>query len=77
VNGWLQQERQDAIQLVHMNDAQLALPSSLNLLNDLVTQANNAYTGLNNPSTGQLQSGISQVYLNVQRLATFAVKPYK
>jgi hypothetical protein len=77
VNGWLQQERQDAIQLVHMNDAQLALPSSLSLLNDMVTQANNAYMGLNNPSTGQLQSGISQVYLNVQRLATFAVKPYK
>jgi len=77
VNGWLQQERQDAIQLVHMNDAQLALPSSLNLLNDLVTQANNAYTGLTNPSTGQVQSGISQVHLNVERLATFAVKPYK
>ena len=77
VNGWLGQLRQDAIQLVHMSSAQLALPSSLEKLNDMVTQANNAYMGFNNPSTGQQQIGVSQIYRDVQLLATFDVKPYK
>ncbi|MFL5690703.1 MAG: protein kinase domain-containing protein [Ktedonobacteraceae bacterium] len=77
VTGWLQQLRQDAIQLVHMSDAQLALQSSLEKLNDMVTQANNAYMGRNDPSTGQQQIGVSQIYRDVQLMATFEIKPYK
>ncbi|GAC1349590.1 MAG: hypothetical protein NVS4B7_09330 [Ktedonobacteraceae bacterium] len=77
VSGWLGQVRLTAVQLVHMNAGQLALPSSLVLLNELVTQANNAYMGRNGPSIGQLQKGVSQLYQDVQRLATFEVKPYK
>jgi eukaryotic-like serine/threonine-protein kinase len=77
VTGWLQQLRQDAVQLVHMSDAQLALQSSLEKLNDMVTQANNAYMGRNDPSTGQQQIGVSQIYRNVQLMATFEIKPYK
>ena len=77
VTGWLEQLRQDAVQLVHMSDAQLALQSSLEKLNDMVTQANNAYMGRNDPSTGQQQIGISQIYRDIQLMATFDIKPYK
>jgi len=76
-NGWLGQLRHDAIQLVHMSNAQLAQPSSLALLNDMVTQADNAYKGRNDSATGQQQIGVSQIYRLVQLLATFEVKPYK
>jgi serine/threonine protein kinase len=77
VNGWLGQLRHDAIQLARMKDAQLALPSSLALLNDMVTQSTNAYQGRNNPATGQQQIGVAQIYRLVQLLAAFEVKPYK
>jgi hypothetical protein len=77
VNSWLEQLHQDAVELVHMSDAQLALPSSLQKLNDMVIQANNAYMGRTDPSTGQQQIGVSQIYRDVQLLATFDVKPYK
>ena len=77
VDGWLAQLHQDAIQLVHMSNAQLALASTLEKLNDMVTQANNAYMGLTNPSTGLQQIGVTQIYRDVQLLATFEVKPYK
>jgi hypothetical protein len=77
VNGWLGQVRQDAIQLVNMSNDQLASQSTLSKLNDMVTQANNAYMGLTNPSTNQLQVGVSQIYRDIQLLATFDVKPYK
>ena len=77
VNGWLAQLHQDAVQLVHMSDAQLALSSTLSTLNDMVTQANNAYMGRTDPSTSQQQIGVTQIYRDVQLLATFDVKPYK
>jgi hypothetical protein len=77
VNAWLEQMRQDAVQLAHMSDAQLARPASLALLNDIVTQANNAYDGQTNPSTGQQLIGVTQIYQLVQQLATFEVKNYK
>lgn len=76
-NGWLGQLRHDAVQLAHMNNTQLALPSSLALLNDMVTLSNSAFNGRNDPSTGQKQIGIIQIYRLVQLLATFEVKPYK
>jgi hypothetical protein len=59
-----------------MSAAQLAQPSSLEKLNDMVTQANSIYMGLTNPSTGQQEIGVTQIYRDVQLLATFAVKPY-
>lgn len=76
-NGWLGQLRQDAIQLVHMSNNQLALGSTLSKLNDMVTLANNAYMGLTDPATGQLKIGVTQIYRDVQLLASFDVKPYK
>lgn len=77
VNGWLRQVRSDAIQLVQMDNAHLALSSSLALLNDMAAQARNAYMGRNGPSAGQVQQGMAQIYVNAQRLATFSVTAYK
>jgi len=65
-----------ALQLVGMSDAQLALPSSLDLLNDMAVQANNAYMGHTDPSGG-MQMGVTQIYQDIQKLASFTVKPYK
>lgn len=67
---------QDAKQLFVLTDAQLLLPSSLATLDDLATQAQYAYTGQPNPSTGTTQGGSLWIYNNFQRLATFDVEQY-
>ncbi len=67
---------QDAKQLVRMTNAQLLQPSTLVVLDNAATQAQYAYTGQPNPSTGTSQSGALWIYNNLQRLATFEVAPY-
>ncbi len=66
----------DAKQLSGMRSIQLLHPSTLSILNDLVTQAQNAYTGQLNPSTGQSGGGAIWIYGNLQRLATFDIRQY-
>jgi hypothetical protein len=66
----------DAKQLSGMTSIQLLQPSSLSLLDDLVTQAQYAYTGQLNPTTGQSEGGAIWIYGNLQRLANFDIKPY-
>ncbi len=66
----------DAKQLVNLNDTQLLQPSSLSILDNLVTQAQDAYTGQFNLSNGQSEGGAIWIYGNLQRLASFDVKPY-
>lgn len=66
----------DAKQLSGMTSIQLLQPSSLSILDDLVNQAQNAYTGQLNPSTGQSEGGAIWIYGNLQRLANFDIKPY-
>jgi eukaryotic-like serine/threonine-protein kinase len=72
----LMQVYQDAKQLVNMTDAQLLQKSALALLDDMATQAQYAYTGQPNPSTGTSQGGALWIYANLQRLATFVVAPF-
>ena len=76
VKNSLMQVRQDALQLVHMSDQQLAQPSAQALVGDMALQARNAYAGQPDPVTGNTQGGVLWVYNNVQRLATFEVTPY-
>jgi hypothetical protein len=59
-----------------MTDAQLLKSSSLAILDDMATQAQYAYTGQSDPSTGISQGGARWIYDNLQRLATFEVAPY-
>jgi len=66
----------DAKQLVNLHATQLLQPSSLSILDNLVTQAQDAYTGQFNLSNGQSEGGAIWIYGNLQRLASFDVKPY-
>lgn len=72
----LGQARHDATQLANMSDNQLAQPATLSLLNDLVTAMTTAYQGKVNPTTNQAQNGMSQLYPDVQKLATLRVASY-
>lgn len=71
-----EQVRQDAKQLLNMSDSQLLGARALTILNDLATQAQNAYTGQLDPSTGQSDGGALWIYGNLQRLATFDFRQY-
>jgi DNA-binding XRE family transcriptional regulator len=53
VGFWLTNVRQDAIQLIRMDDAHLAQPSTLALLRDLATQAQHAFIGSTLGQSGQ------------------------
>lgn len=74
--SWLNKVRQDAIQLVKLSFSQLAQPSSLPILDDMATQALNAFSGRENPSTGTIEGGVIQVHYTIQHLATLNIKSY-
>ena len=76
VQAKLEQVRTDAKQLLNVDTAQLASSSTLSIVNDMVTQASNAYSGWIDPATGKLQEGVEQIHNVIQQLATFDVKPY-
>jgi hypothetical protein len=76
VRRLLEQVQQESRQLLGMNNAQLFQTSSLSLLNDVATQLQNAYTGQLDPATGQSNGGALWIYGNLQRLATFDVRPF-
>jgi serine/threonine protein kinase len=74
---WLEQVHRDTVQLVKMSNTQLLQSSTLSILDDMVTQALYAFVGRIDPATGQLQEGVVQVHYDIQRLATFDIKPYQ
>ncbi|MBV9228670.1 MAG: hypothetical protein JOZ18_05085 [Chloroflexi bacterium] len=73
VNALLQGVRQDARRLVMMTDAQLLQPSSLSILDDMVKQAQDAFVGQFDPTTGEIENGVTQIHYAIQRLATLDV----
>ncbi len=70
---WLQQVRADAKQLIQMNATQLSQPSTLNMLNDLLSNATYAYIGQLNPRTNQVVPGVLEAHYDVQRLGTLTI----
>ena len=74
VNTWLQAVRTDALQLYHMTNDQLLGDAGRTLLDDLATQANNAFVGQINPFTHQVKEGVVQIHYKIQRLATFDIR---
>lgn len=74
--GVLEQVHQDAKQVLSMSDAQLLQSTALSILDDLATQAQDAYSGQINQSTGQSEGGALWTYDHLQRLATFDVQQY-
>ncbi len=73
VQVWLAAVRTDAVQLIHMPADQLVQPGTVPIFNDMFAQANNAFIGRTDPHTGQVKEGVSQIYYNIQRLATFDI----
>lgn len=71
VNAWDQAIRTDALKLLQMNDAQLS--TSLSLLDEVATLANNAFVGQANP-LDQVTYGVTQIHYASQALATFDVQ---
>jgi len=72
----LEQVHQDAKQLLSKDVAQLLQPAALSILNDLANQAQDAYTGHINLSTGQSEGGAIWTYDNLQRLVAFDIRQY-
>ena len=76
VQSWLEQLRATAKQIIAMTDAQLGQPQSLALLNDMVDQANHAYIGEIDPTTGEMRQGVTWIHEHLQSLATLMVTQY-
>ncbi len=69
----LQRVHEDAVKLVRMDAAQLQSDTGLSLLDDMVTNANTAYTGQFDPATGGNINGIAWIHDKLQGLATMPV----
>lgn len=76
ITGNLDNARQDATQLVRMSDTQLLDPGTVPLLDDLVTQTENAYIGVYNPTTSTREGGTIWVHDQIEHLASFPVMTY-
>lgn len=76
VANWLQQVRTDATQLINRSDTQLLVPSSLSLLDDMQTQAFYSYVGRLNPSTNEVEPGVTQIHYDLQLLVTLDITSY-
>jgi hypothetical protein len=72
---WLVQTRMLAQQLVKMNADQLAQPTTLTMLDSLLSDTTYAYIGQLNPNTNQVVPGVLQVHYDIQRLATLNITP--
>ena len=74
--GLFEQIQHDAKQVERLSATQVLGTQALTILNDLATQAQNAYSGQLDPSSGQSEGGALWIYGNLQRLAAFDVRPY-
>ena len=73
---WLQSLRSDDKKLLAMSNDQLKQPAALSLLDDMVLQASNAYTGTTDTTTGQLKQGVVWIHQQLQSMATINISTY-
>jgi hypothetical protein len=76
VQNWLEKLRTDSKRIVVMNDTQLGQPEAFSILNDMVDQANHAYAGQVDPSTGSVLEGVAWIHEQLQSLASLTVTQY-
>ena len=76
VQNWLEKLRTDSKRIVVMNDTQLGQPEAFSILNDMVDQANHAYAGQIDPSTGSVLEGVAWIHEQLQSLASLTVTQY-
>ena len=72
---WLEQVRMYAKQLVKMDRFQLAQPSTLTMLNEMLSYATYAYIGQLDPNTNNVVPGVLQAHYLMQQLATLTITP--
>jgi serine/threonine protein kinase len=75
VKTWLGQVRSYAQQLVMMNAAQLSLPSTQTMLDNMLLSATYAYIGQLDPQTNQVIDGVLQIHYDIANLATLTLTP--
>jgi hypothetical protein len=75
VTALLEKVRGDATRLARMSDTALLSQEALSLLDDMETNANEAFVGQPDPATGSLQGGVTQIHDELQLLATIEVNP--
>ena len=76
IQFWLTRLRQDALTLIKMNDDQLGQPATLALINDMISNARNAFVGQVDPVNGQMRQGVNWIHTQMQQLATLNVAPF-
>jgi hypothetical protein len=76
VTTWLQNLRGDDKRLLAMTSRQMGQPAALSLLDDMVLQASNAYTGSTDASTGQVKQGVVWIHQQLQSLAAINISTY-
>jgi hypothetical protein len=76
VKSGLTQVRHDALLIMKMSDKQLQQPQNLNLINDMIANANYAYTGQTDPNTGQMHQGVVWIHEHIQELAVLDVSKF-
>jgi hypothetical protein len=76
IKSWLTQVRRDALLMIKMSDKQLQQPQTLNLINDMIANANYAYTGQTDPNTGQMHQGVVWIHEHIQELAVLNVSKF-
>ena len=76
IETWLQKLRSDDKKLLTMDDFKLGQNAALSLLDDMVLQASNVYSGTTDPATGHLDQGVAWVRQQLQSLATLSVSTY-
>ena len=73
VNQWLQQVRRDAKQLMAMTDDQMVQQSTLSVINNMIANMDNAYSGQLDPSTNTMHEGVDWLHKQMQFLATLDI----
>lgn len=73
VRGWLERAHADALQLVGLQERQLAQASTKAVLDDLATQAQYAFSGREDPAQNLLTDGVTQIHYLMPQLAALPV----
>lgn len=73
---WFTQMRQDAQKLMKMSDQQIQQAATLSVINDMINNANHAYSGDKDPATGETRQGVIWAHTHMQDLATIDIRAF-
>ncbi|HEY0752407.1 MAG TPA: hypothetical protein VGD98_00390 [Ktedonobacteraceae bacterium] len=76
VTSWLQQLRSDDKNLLALSDTRLGQPGALSLLDDMVLQASNAYSGNTDATASKPEPGVAWIHQQLQSIAMLDISTY-